>query len=119
MSPQEVSSANERFRVSCEGLLLRSTGPEPRMTRRTLPAPGNEIVRTAFDAVRVTLPEIADWVRAASATGRHVSAATLNNYRDGRREMPRPMRRLFAEQLLRHANRLQRIARRLAESGEE
>lgn len=89
------------------------------MTRRSLPAPGSEIVRTAFDTVRVTLPEIGDWVRAASSTGRPVSAATLNNYRDGRREMPGPMRRLLAQQLLRHSKRLRAIARRLAESGGE
>ena len=89
------------------------------MTRRNLPAPGSERVRAALDAVRVTLPEIGAWVRAASVTGRPVSAATLNNYRDGRREMPRRMRRLFAQQLLRHANRLKAIARGLAESGED
>jgi hypothetical protein len=88
------------------------------MTRRNLPAPGSERVSAALDAVRVTLPEIGEWVRAASPTGRPVSAATLNNYRDGRREMPLRMRRLLAQQLLKHANRLKAIARGLAESEE-
>lgn len=83
------------------------------MPRRKLPAPGNEAVKAAFDAVRVTLRDIGEWLRSGSRTGKAVSPSTLNNYRDGRREMPATMRRVLAQQLLRHADRLKSIARRL------
>ena len=86
------------------------------MARRKLPAPGNEAVRAALDAVRVTLRDIGEWLRSGSQTGKGVSPSTLNNYRDGRREMPRAMRHALAQQLLKHADRLRAIARRLEDA---
>jgi len=89
------------------------------MPRRKLPAPGNETVRAAFDAVRVTLRDIGEWLRSGSKAGKSVSPSTLNNYRDGRREMPPAMRRVLAQQLLKHADRLKSIARRLEDASKE
>ncbi len=86
---------------------------EPHMARRKLPAPGNDAVKAALDGVRVTLRDIGDWLGAGSQTGKSVSPSTLNNYRDCRREMPPAMRRILAQQLRRHADRLKALARRL------
>ena len=83
------------------------------MVRRTLPAPGNKLVRTALDSVRVSLREIGEWLRQATQTGKPVSAATLNNYRNGRREMPTAMQRLLAQQLRKQADQLRVIANKL------
>jgi hypothetical protein len=70
-------------------------------------------VRAAFDLVRVHLSEIGAWLAATSQTKRPVATGTLNNYRNGRREMPLEMRRLLAKQLRTHARRLQEAAKDL------
>src|SRR5512132_1688652 len=81
--------------------------------RQQFPAPGHEAVKAALDAVRVTLSEIGEWLRKASSDNGPVASGTLNNYRDGRREMPSAMRGLLAKQLRRHAQRLRAAARDL------
>jgi hypothetical protein len=83
------------------------------MARQKLPAPANDAVKEALDEVRVTLPVIGEWLRSASDSGKPLAASTVNNYRDGRREMPPGMRRIFAQQLLKHAERVKALARRL------
>ena len=86
------------------------------MGRRQIPAPGNDAVRAAIDAARLRLGHIGEWLRPASATKVPVSAGTLKNYRDGRREMPVAMRKLLAKQLRRHADRLRAVAKKLENS---
>src|SRR5688572_24174648 len=83
---------------------------EGEMGRKRLPAPGHAAVKAALDAARLRLGEIAEWLRQASPGGQPVAASTLKNYRDGRREMPRTMRRLLARQLRKHARRLETAA---------
>lgn len=83
------------------------------MVRQRLPAPASDAVRQAIDEVRVTLSGIGEWLRGGSQSGKAVAASTINNYRDGRREMPPKMRRVFAQQLIKHADRLRTIAGRL------
>lgn len=65
-----------------------------------------------------TLRDVGEWLRSGSqtGTGKVVTSSTLNNYRDGRREMPRAMRRALAQQLLKHADRLRSIARGLEDA---
>lgn len=81
------------------------------MGRQTFPAPGVKAVRGALDAVRVTMGDIGKWLAAASNERKSVPNGTLNNYRDGRREMPAAMRKLLAKQLRRHADRLRAMAK--------
>lgn len=89
------------------------------MVRQRLPAPANDAVKQAIDEVRVTIPEIVEWLSGGSQSGKAVAASTINNYRDGRREMPPKMRRVFAQQLLKHAERLRTIARKLEDLSKE
>ena len=83
------------------------------MGRQKFPAPGNESVRAALDTVRVKLSQVGAWLKSASRGKRPVATGTLNNYRDGRREMPAAMRKLLAKQLRRHADRLRALAKDL------
>lgn len=76
-------------------------------------------MRAAVDAARLTLRDIGEWLRGGSKAGKSVSPSTLNNYRDGRREMPPAMRRVLAQQLVKHADRLKSIARRLEDASRE
>lgn len=83
------------------------------MGRQKLPAPGNAAVKAALDTVRVRLSQVGAWLAGASSGKRPIAAGTLNNYRNGRREMPIQMRRLLAAQLRRHARRLKQVAQDL------
>ena len=89
------------------------------MVRQRLPAPASDAVKQAIDEVRVTRRDIGEWLRAGSQSGKPVGASTVNNYRDGRREMPSGMRRIFAQQLLKHTERLRVIARKLEDSARD
>ncbi len=83
------------------------------MGRQRLPAPGNAAVKAALDTVRVRLSHVGAWLAGAGSGKRPIAAGTLNNYRNGRREMPIQMRRLLAKQLRRHARRLKELAQDL------
>jgi len=81
------------------------------MTRTRLPAPGHKVVKDALDLLRPSLEEIGSWW--PSTSGGPVSRGTLNNYLNGRREMPLQARRAFARQIRKHAARLAAAASRL------
>jgi len=83
------------------------------MGRQRLPAPGNVVVKAALDAARVRLSQIGAWLASGSDGKKPVAAGTLNNYRNGRREMPVSMRRLLAKRLRGHARRLEQVAKEL------
>ena len=83
------------------------------MVRQRIPAPGNQAVKSALDVTRLNMRDVCDWLLAASPSGKPLSPSTLNNYRDGRREMPRVMRRLLVRRLREHARRLARVATKL------
>jgi hypothetical protein len=83
------------------------------MGRQKLPAPGNKAVKDALDVARVRFSDIGEWLAGVTHEKRAVAAGTLNNYRNGRREMPAPMRRLLAAQLRKHARRVEEIADQL------
>jgi hypothetical protein len=87
------------------------------MVRRN-PARSSTVVREALDTVRINLSDVADWLSPPSADGSTIPVATLKNYRDGRREMPKATRRLLAHRLRRHAEQLAAIATKLEKSGE-
>jgi hypothetical protein len=89
------------------------------MVRRNVPAPARDAVRGALDAVRVNLEDVGDWLRSVARNGRPVPRGTLHNYRNGRREMPPRMRRMFANQLVKHAERINVLARKLHEASRE
>jgi hypothetical protein len=83
------------------------------MGRQQLPAPGNAAVRSALDAARLRLSQVGEWLKSAAAGKKSVAPGTLKNYRDGRREMPPAMRKLLANQLRKHARRLEKAAEAL------
>jgi len=89
------------------------------MGRQTLPAPGTKVVQGALDVARVTMGEICSWLTRASAGKKSVAIGTLNNYRDGRREMPAPMRRLLAKELRKHARRVEQAADELDRTADD
>jgi hypothetical protein len=81
------------------------------MARTKLPAPGNRTVREALDLLRPSMGEIGSWLR--STTGSPLSRGTLNNYRDGRRAMPKEVRLQFARHIRKHAARLAAVSSEL------
>lgn len=83
------------------------------MARTRFPASGHSAVKAALDVVRINLRDIGEWLKGASPGGNPVVTDSLNNYRDGRREMPVKMRRLLAKQLRRQADRLRTAASNL------
>jgi hypothetical protein len=78
------------------------------MTRTRLPAPGHRTVKAALDLLRPSLEQIGGWL--PPSAGGPVSRDALNNYHNGRREMPPKARRAFARQIRRHAARLVAVA---------
>jgi|SRR6266581_6447592 len=98
---------------------MRVRGGAISMVRRNVPAPASDAVKSALDAVRVSLRDVGEWLRGSSSNGKLVPRSTLNNYLDGRREMPPRMRRLLAQQLLRHAERIVVLAHKLQETSRQ